>query len=192
MELSKRQLDIIKAASKLIGDKGIQNLTMKNLALEMNFSEPALYRHFKDKNEIIVSVLQYYRANMNTAIKEIISSGSNGFERLANIVKFQFNHFHNNPSIVMIIFSETSFQYDESLSKEVLQILNKKQQLIIEVIESGQNDGSIRSDIAPNQLALIVMGTMRLTVLEWHLNGFKDDIVSKGEALNSTFSQLLQ
>ncbi|MCB0409114.1 MAG: helix-turn-helix transcriptional regulator, partial [Flavobacteriales bacterium] len=48
MNYSDRQIEIIVAATKLISEKGIQNLTTKNLAAEMSFSEPALYRHFKN------------------------------------------------------------------------------------------------------------------------------------------------
>jgi hypothetical protein len=57
----------------LIGDKGIQNLIIKNLALEMGFPDPALHLHFKGKTEILQSVLVYYkktwqRIKMNISI----------------------------------------------------------------------------------------------------------------------------
>ena len=53
MEFTNRQIEIIEAAKKLIGEKGIQNITTKNLAKEMAFTEAALYRHFKNKNEYL-------------------------------------------------------------------------------------------------------------------------------------------
>ena len=60
MNFTKRQVEIIEASKDLIGTKGLQNLTIKNLAKKMNFSEPALYRHFKDKTD-------YIRAELETA-----------------------------------------------------------------------------------------------------------------------------
>ncbi|HJN63434.1 MAG TPA: TetR/AcrR family transcriptional regulator, partial [Flavobacteriales bacterium] len=61
MNFTKRQIEILDVSKDLIGTKGIQNLTIKNIANKMSFSEPAIYRHFKDKTEIIKSVLLFQR-----------------------------------------------------------------------------------------------------------------------------------
>ncbi|MBC8265686.1 MAG: TetR family transcriptional regulator [Flavobacteriales bacterium] len=46
MNFTKRQIEIIDASKDLIGEKGVQNLTIKNLANKMSFSEPALLSSF--------------------------------------------------------------------------------------------------------------------------------------------------
>ena len=45
----------MEAATNRISKYGIQNLTIKTLAEDMGLSEPALYRHFKVKNEILLT-----------------------------------------------------------------------------------------------------------------------------------------
>ena len=45
--ITDRQIEIIEASGKILMEKGILGLTTKNLAQKMNFSESALYRHFK-------------------------------------------------------------------------------------------------------------------------------------------------
>ena len=47
--ISKRQLEIIQAAGKILTQSGIHGLTIKNLAKEMKFTESAIYRHFESK-----------------------------------------------------------------------------------------------------------------------------------------------
>ena len=44
---TERQQEIIDVALKLINNRGIQGLTMKNLSREIGVSEPAIYRHFE-------------------------------------------------------------------------------------------------------------------------------------------------
>ena len=61
MIFTKRQIEIIDASKDLIGEKGVQNLTIKNLAKKMSFTEPALYRHFKDKTQILSGLLLFHR-----------------------------------------------------------------------------------------------------------------------------------
>ncbi|MFN5416495.1 MAG: TetR/AcrR family transcriptional regulator, partial [Flavobacteriia bacterium] len=58
-KISNRQIELIEAAGKLLSTAGISGLTTKNLAKEMNFSESAIYRHFKSKEDIIVEMLNY-------------------------------------------------------------------------------------------------------------------------------------
>ena len=58
---SKRQQEIIESAGKLLMEKGIKGLTTKNLAIEMEFSESALYRHFKNKEDIILLLIHLFQ-----------------------------------------------------------------------------------------------------------------------------------
>ena len=191
MSYSNRQIEIIEAATKLVGDKGIQNLTTKNLAAEMGFSEPAIYRHFKGKTEILVSVLNYFKEGLQKEIKGIIEANSTGAEKLVRIMEFQFKVFSKKPAIVMVIFAETSFQYDKKLSAVVLQILTQKKKMIEEIILSGQNDGSIRKDIEAPNLAAFFMGSMRFTVLRWRLNDYNFDLEKEGKSLCTATKKIL-
>jgi AcrR family transcriptional regulator len=191
MNFSKRQIEIINAATELIGEKGIQNLTTKNLAAKVGFSEPALYRHFKNKSDIIKSVLNYYRLQMKIGIENIIIDNNSGTEKIENLMKFQFNHFSKNPAVLMAIFSETSLQYDNELSKVVLSILNQKKTLLEHIIVLGQKDNSIRKDFNPSQLADIIMGSMRFTILRWRLNNFDFNLKKEGKNLWNTVSIIL-
>ena len=192
MDFTKRQIEIIQKATKLIGSKGLQNLTTKNLAAEMGFSEPALYRHFKGKTDILKSVLIFFKEEMKLGLKGILEdSNLNGLEKVHGILEFQFSHFSNNPAIVMVIFAETSFQYEKELSKTVLDILNTKKQLVEHIIETGQNDKSIRNDIDKEQLSTLIMGSMRFTILRWRLNEYNFNLVKEGENLWVALKKLL-
>ncbi len=192
MDLTKRQIEIIQAATKLIGSKGIQNLTTKNLATEMGFSEPALYRHFKGKTDILVSVLDFYKYSLSKGMDAILSSEVSGMEKLQQILKFQFNHFAKNPAIVMVIFAETSFQYEKKLSNVVLNVLNRKKAMLEKIIILGQQDGSIRKDISPEHISSVFMGGMRFTILRWRLNDYNFDLNKEAELLANAYKTLLK
>ncbi|MFT7611859.1 MAG: TetR/AcrR family fatty acid metabolism transcriptional regulator [Parvicellaceae bacterium] len=192
MGLSKRQIEIIEAATSLIGKGGVQTLTTKALAAEIGFSEPALYRHFTDKNEIVKSVLLYYKDVLRKGLTKVIESERSGTDKIKAMIDFQFNHFTKFPAVIMVIFSETSFQHDNQLSETVLSIMLQKSKLVTNMIESGQKEGTIRSDIAPDQLAKVVMGSMRLTILKWRLSNFNFDLIEEGKTLCTTIELLIK
>ena len=192
MTFTKRQIEIIDASKDLIGEKGVQNLTIKNLAKKMSFSEPALYRHFKDKTQILKGLLLFHREAIKNGIFKILDSDKNALEKIEAVLKFKFEHVEKNPALVMVIFSETSFQYCSVLSKVVRKILDQRKKKIISLIESGQNEGSIRSDINSQQLATIVLGGIRTTILSWKLSGFESDLKAEGKKLWETLEILFK
>ena len=191
MEYTARQIEIINAATELINQGGIQQLTTKALAEKMGFSEPAIYRHFKNKTDILSSVLNYFGMGLKTKMTELIQSEDKGIEKLKEIIDFQFEHFSNHPAIVMVIFAETSFQYEEKLSSAVHNILTNKKERVVSIIQQGQKDSSIRSDVDPNQLASVFMGSMRFTILQWRLNNYSNDLKKEGVLLWETLEKLI-
>jgi len=192
VKLSKRQIEIIEAATNLIGDKGIQNLTTKRLAAEMGFTEPALYRHFKGKTEILQSVLIYYKERLGEGLMNVIQSNLTGIEKVKGMIDFQFNHFTKYPAVIMVIFAETSFQYDKVLSKSVSDIMVQKKAMLTKIVQIGQEEGNIRKDIEASQLASMIMGSMRFTVLGWRLSDFNSDLKKEGKTLWNTIELLIK
>jgi AcrR family transcriptional regulator len=190
MNFTKRQIEILDVSKELIGAKGIQNLTIKNIANKMSFSEPAIYRHFKDKAEIIKSVLLFQREIMKSGIFKIIESDISSVEKLKTIMDFQFNHFKKNPSIITIIFSESSFQY--FVAEVIRKMIKKRNQKLIQILKEGQTEGDIRNDISAEQIATIIMGSMRFTVLNWKLSDFETDLIKEGKELWQTIEKLIK
>ena len=60
MPLTTRQKQITQIALELIASGGIQNLTIKNIAAQLKITEPAIYRHFSTKAEIITAMLRRF------------------------------------------------------------------------------------------------------------------------------------
>ncbi|MEN8249737.1 MAG: TetR/AcrR family transcriptional regulator [Bacteroidota bacterium] len=192
MDFTPRQIEIIEAATKLIGEKGLQNVTTKHLAEEIGFSEPALYRHFKGKTEILISVLEYFRIKTRSSLEPILSKQESGLEKVHHLLNYQFKMFTTNPAVIMVIFAETSFQYDKRLSDTVSKLLSQKKQLVINILNEGIADGSIRNDISAEQLASIILGSMRFNVLQWRLSNFDFELTGKGKELWKTINLLLK
>lgn len=192
MAFTERQIEIIQSATRLIGEKGIQNLTTKRLAADLGLSEPALYRHFRNKAELLQSLLRFYQNNLEVIFGGIIANSHSGMQKVFDLVEYQFGHFAQNPAVVMVIMAESSFVNTETLSQSVCSLVGSKKRLMESLIVIGQEDGTIREDIAADQLATLVMGSMRMTVLRWRLSQFDFDLVEAGVELTETLKTILQ
>jgi len=178
---TERQIEIMQAATQRIDKYGIQDLTIKNLAADLQLSEAALYRHFKSKNDILMGLLNYFIQEMKLRLSAIIDQEElNAADILKQVFDSQLRSFVNNPSIVSVIFSEGIFQFNKDLNKRVMEMMELMQINIQSVIEKGIHAGQIRGLIGASTITTIIMGSMRMTVLKWKLSGHKSNLLQDG------------
>lgn len=103
MEIKERQLEIIEAAGKILTESGIAGLTTKNLAAKMGFAESALYRHFKGKEEIILTMLRYLSTDMDSRLINSTKDIESPEEKLKAAFNNQFEFFKKNPHFLVAI-----------------------------------------------------------------------------------------
>ncbi|NPA68042.1 MAG: TetR/AcrR family transcriptional regulator [Chlorobi bacterium] len=189
--LSERQEQIIEESIKLIADKGIQGFTIKNLSKAIGFSEPAIYRHFNSKTDIISAILEKFLIIAAFLSKETSESNSSAFEKIAFIIKQMINMFTETPSLVPVIFSEEIFKNETALKEKIITILNKDKETIERIISEGQKNGEFRTDIDEKTLTLTVMGSLRLLVKKWDLENRKFNLKKESDLLISALNKIL-
>ena len=179
-----RQIEIIEAATARIDRHGIQNLTIKNLAADIGLSEPALYRHFKSKNDILLGLLNYFMIEMKVRIGRLseLEYAMAGAE-LKAIFNSQFQTFTDKPAVISVIFAQSIFHFDRSLSNKVIEIMDLMHQYIKANIEKGQKAGQYSKLIDVNTLTTIIIGGVRLTILRWKISGHKSNLMKDGKAV---------
>lgn len=183
-EFTDRQVEIMEAATLRISKFGIQNLTIKTLAEDIGLSEPALYRHFKSKNEILWSLLEYFKSEMSNRIQSLPFKPSDSeSDKLRAIFNSQLTTFVNKPAIVSVIFAESIFHYEENLSLKVVEIMDMMQNVVKANIKKGQELDQYNKLISASTLTTILMGGIRMTVLKWKLSGHKSNLVKEGKAV---------
>lgn len=180
-KFSERQIEIIEAATKRIDEHGIQDLTIKTLAADLNLSEAALYRHFKSKNEILLGLLTYFIEEMKDRLDVIFSNKDRSpSELLKDLFDSQLKTFVQKPSVVSVIFSESIFQFNKELSSTVSSMMELMQNHIESIVKKGQANGSFSKIVGVSTTTTIIMGGMRITVLKWKLSGHKSDLIKDG------------
>lgn len=186
-----RQAEILVVALELIGTKGIQGLTIKNISKEIGISEPAIYRHFASKSDIILGVLNNFK-EMATMLSEIVENyNAAPNEKLDFLFSRMLDLFTQTPSMVSVIFSEEIFRNDEMLKSKINETVTLHTNTIESIILKGQNEKYIRTDIDKSELALLTMGSFRLLVKKWELNNHNFDLQKEGKKLIGIWKKIL-
>lgn len=191
MEIKPRQLEIIEAAGKLLTTSGVSGLTIKNLAIEMNFSESALYRHFTSKEEIILTLLQYLHENVARIMNNTSISGD--FEKeFYSLFKRLTRYFKENPYYVVAVFSEGLLDESTQISEIIIQLMNTLTRHVQSLIEEGQRMQLITDSLTSGQIAQIIIPSFRHQMFKWKITYFESDIEQNVESLLSSLLELLK
>lgn len=181
VEISNRQLEIIEAAGKILTESGINGLTTKNLAEKVGFRESALYRHFKGKEEIIVTLLQYLAGNMDERYTHAISAEQTPEEKFKTLFQSQFAFFDKNPHFVVAVFSDGLMEESLRINEAILKIMAVKMKHLMPIIIEGQQKNVFTKRLTSEELTHIIMGSFRLQMYKWRVVNFQFDIERNGE-----------
>jgi AcrR family transcriptional regulator len=192
MEIKERQLEIIEAAGEILTESGIAGLTTKNLAAKMGFAESALYRHFKGKEEIILTMLRYLSTDMDSRLTNSTKDIESPEEKLKAAFNNQFEFFKKNPHFLVAIFSDGLLEESKSINEAILQIMGTKRKHLLQIIQQGQKQKQFTDALSADELVHIIMGSFRLHMLQWRLSGFTFDLKLKGNKLMTNLLKLIQ
>ncbi len=190
-ELTPRQKQIIDVAIKLIDQGGIQNLTIRHIAEQLGISEPAIYRHFPSKRDILVAMLGQFKQRSGNHLSRARALDVSGLQQLETIFLEHLGQFANNPHMTAVVFSEEAFQDDKNLSETVFSVMTNAHNTITEIVEQTQQTGEIRGDIPKAHLALTILGTLRMLVKRWRLSGYDFDLQQESLRVWESLKMLL-
>jgi len=190
--LTDRQKQILEQSIGIIHSEGIQGFTIKNLSKAIGFTEAAIYRHFKSKNEILCAVLDNFTGKLLDFILTIDESEDSSLIKIQKVYHKLSTTFTNKPAYVSVIFAEEIFKNNNTLSKKVGKILELNNDAFKAIIETGQKNNEITNDIASKELTLMVMGAFRLMVKNWKMGDFSFNLKEDSEKLYKSIETLIK
>ena len=190
--LSDRQQQIIEESIKLIDKKGIQGFTIKNLSKEIGISEPAIYRHFESKFEILSTILDSFKQSLIQNQKTFRDKNIDPLERLRTFFNKVFETFTDNPALASVIFSEEIFQNEKTLHEKVTNIQNLNEKIVRSILEEMQVKQEMSRFADVEIITLMLFGSIRLLVKKWKYSNHSFNLIEKGNKLFNTLTNAIK
>ncbi|MBD3240618.1 MAG: TetR family transcriptional regulator, partial [Chitinivibrionales bacterium] len=173
-------------------EHGIQDLTIKNLAKRIDLSEPAIYRHFESKHDILLAILRYFGGSTKGLFTRVLAMDIDPLRKIERVFMHHFQYFAEHPSVAAVIFSEEIFQNDRKLAQGVLELMNQTRAHILEIVEAARQGGTIAADVPAEHLTIVIMGSLRFIVTRWRLSEHSFDLVAEGQRFWRSLAVLLE
>ena len=175
-----RQSEILDQALILVCEGGLSGLTVRKIAEYMGFSEPALYRHFPNKQAVILGLMDRLDEMLVRSARTIAEDTSlPAPERLSRIICHHVGLVRKYNSLPILLLAEASTSDDPVLLSRMRAIFKAYFALLVEVVTEGQEKGTIDSSVQPDCVALGLMGTPTALAVRHRLlpdAGFEDRV----------------
>nr|WP_246525296.1 TetR/AcrR family transcriptional regulator [Geomobilimonas luticola] len=183
-----RQKQITEAALQVIGQKGINGATTVEIASAAGISEGNLYRHFRNKEEIIKSVIDKIGSDL-VAILAAVVEVSAPLQKLEITFKRHLKYIEGNVGIPRTIFSEETIVANENLRARVKNTILMYFQGIKQIVEQGQRIGVLDTEMDSQAITSMFIGTIHFAVTWWLMNNFSPKLTDDAEGLWKNFAR---
>lgn len=188
---SDRQQQILEESINLIDRKGIQGFTIKNLSKEVGISEPAIYRHFESKFDILKSILDSFKMRVFENQKIFKENNKGPVDKLKLFSEMIFKIFEENPALITVIFSEEIFLNETKLSDQVTKIQKMNEDVIVSLLNELHQNKKLPSDFDIDSFILVYFGSIRLLARKWRNLNYSFDLQQRGRKLMTFLLKIL-
>jgi AcrR family transcriptional regulator len=178
-----RQRQIVEVARKIIATKGMEALTIREIAREVGISDGDIYRHFASKKDILMLLIEDIEKTLLEAMERAAAEKSGALERLGNVLKAHLSYVEQRRGVSLIVISETVRLADKDLRKRMFDVVNRYLKGIEDLLARGVKSGQISRDIDPGTAALTFFALIHATVTLWALSNSSYSLAKKNKLL---------
>jgi AcrR family transcriptional regulator len=151
-EFDLRRTYIIDTAEKLFYQFGYEAVTLNQLAEAVHYTKATLYTYLSCKDEIYLEVYCRGFEKRTEYLYQNMKHCDTGFEEVKNFGEAYFTFYKENPEILFhqqyLDFRPLEFdKLPQYLVNRFMQLNDKSSKLIIDALQKGIDDGSIKSDL---------------------------------------------
>lgn len=161
---TERREEILKAATDLFYERGFENGAMRDIAATLEFTQAALYYHFKNKDEILFSILDGFTEMVFQSIREELDKPADPVTVLRGAMKKHVTLSRDFAKEVKLLIEDRKL-----LSEESARRVRVKERKIFELYRrhfEKLRAGGLIAPISPTVMTFAVLAAVN-SVYQW-------------------------
>ena len=157
---------ILDSATELFEAHSIENVSMNQIAQKAGISKGALYLEFDSKDDIIVNIALGFCRDLNQVFSLILTHSLTGLEMLQTFGHQRLEYAKKNPLylpslyVYQNIVARNGVEATETVHRCKAEVDNALS-YVIRAAQIGISDGTVRADIKPEQLGLMIFAASK-------------------------------
>jgi AcrR family transcriptional regulator len=177
-----RQQQIVAATLALLAEVPLDQLSTRQIARAIGVSQPALFRHFTSRDELLLAVIGASRSELARVAERILSEGQDPPAQLEALARELLRHLDRNPGLPRLMFANVAAG-DGPVLGALRQLHSMQMSLVAELVRQGQRDGAFDPSIDPRDAATLFGGFLQGLTLTRRLEPSTDPLEIEGRRL---------
>lgn len=159
-ERERKTEEIVDSAETEFFQSGYDKTTMTTIAERLELTKPALYRYFKSKDDLYYAVILRGSTILSEMMKNEVNAQKTGLDKIGATGIAYCKFYRQYPDycrLMLEIKNNTSQNFNCINIQKQSEFDNNQLTIMLDAIEAGKTDGTIRTDIDTLMTALFLM-----------------------------------
>src|SRR5262252_9260700 len=158
-EPPRRQM--LAAAIDCFARHGYQGTSIDRIAREVGVTKGALYYHFRDKEDLLFAAVTERVGEFERKVLRDAEPAREALTSLRRVIDACFFHatVSNHRRFIITLMIE-ALDTNPQLSAKFQRILRRMRYFLADVVRRGQETGTVRPDVDPEQTAAVIAGAI--------------------------------
>jgi len=157
--------NIMAGSLKLLYHSGYNKLTLKNISEQLNIDMDTLTSLYSSPVEIMTETIQW-AIRFGDALRNDLERIADPSEKLKRYILMHFAFISSNPEMASLLLADESISGSRRVHKKLKQLRSHRIELLKHILTEGSTKEHWVSDDV-DQMALMILGFMRMTVASW-------------------------
>jgi len=162
-----RQHQIVDVARKIAATRGIEDLTVREIARGVGISEGDIYRHFKSKKDILLLLMDDIENTLLETVEEAASRQTKALDKLREVLVAHLSYVEQRNGVSFIVIAEALRLSDRDLRRKMLEVVERYLAHIKEILTQAVEKEEIEADIDIDTAATMFFAMVQTTVTLW-------------------------
>jgi len=177
---------ILEAAVKVFAKQGFHLSTVAQIAKEAGVADGTIYLYFKNKDDILVQFFSFRAKQVFERFREAVDGAQTSTDKLRNLVHRHLAEFQRDRDGAVVYQVETH-QSSRLAEAQIREMSQMYRDLISEIVEQGQQEGTIRKDLYVGLVKRFIIGAVDEVINTWLHSDGEYDLVSMVDPLVELF-----
>ncbi|ORL44201.1 TetR family transcriptional regulator [Zunongwangia atlantica 22II14-10F7] len=159
MELSEKQLHIIKVTEELFAKNGFDGTSVRMIAKTANINIAMISYYFGSKEKLLETIVNYRISNFKIEIDQVISDGTSYLNKVDSIIAIIIKRIHKGRRIQKLVHFEFSRENPKIDFSNYLKQKEENLELFRTLIEAGQKEGIFSKDVNIELIIPTILGS---------------------------------
>lgn len=189
-EYEARRQEILCAAEELFSKNGFFKTSMAEIAAAVQFAMGTVYRFFKSKEEIYISIVEVKVEELASHLEKEMAAVNSASEKIRAFIQAKLDHADRNRDFFRVYVSEWSgFEWTikSAFGERVWKLYMAQVEMVVNLIREGIRRGEFRK-VDPHDMALALQGMLNAIMYVWVLQPEPTgSLTDKGDLIRTLF-----